>query len=90
MAQRLKANERIQVEEKDGKPHKVQGRLVSYIIDSYRITPNWWEGYRPHNYWLIQVKEKALKVYQVEASESEGVGVAPPDEEGWFFSKYVA
>ena len=90
MARRLKVNERIQVEEKDGKPHKVQGRLVSHIIDGYRVWPNWWEGYRPRNYWVLQVEEKVMEIYQVEAATSDGVGVAPPDDEGWFFSKYVA
>ena len=78
MARRLRLDEPIQVEDKPGKPCpvpvKVQGRPVGVVIDGYRICPNWWEGHKPRNYWLIEVEDKTLEIYQT--------------KDGWFFGGY--
>ena len=53
----------VAVEMQDGLPYRVKGSRVSHLIDSYRLWPNWWEGYAPRDYWLFEVEAKTLEVY---------------------------
>lgn len=41
----------------------MNGQVVSYLVDAYRLWPNWWEGYAPRDYWLLETGAKTLLVY---------------------------
>ena len=62
----MKAGSVIEVSLNNGKPSSVNGQQVSQILDIYRIWPNWWEGYGIRNYYLLEIGEKSLEIYQVE------------------------
>ena len=48
---------RLEVETKGGAP-------ISFILDRYRVCPNWWEGYTPRNCYLLEVEGKTVCIYQ--------------------------
>jgi len=57
----------------ESKPKTVNGQAVWQIIDEYRIWPNWWEGYLPRDYYLLDTGNKTIEIYQTAV--------------GWFWNK---
>ncbi len=55
---------KLTVKLEENKPKTVNGRQVLQIIDEYRIWPNWWEGYSPRNYFLLDIDNKTMTIYQ--------------------------
>lgn len=47
-----------------GLPAWIGQQPISFVLDHYRVCPNWWEGYFPRDYYLVEVGEKTLCIYQ--------------------------
>jgi hypothetical protein len=49
---------------RNGLPTALGGKAISFIIDHYRVCPNWWEGYNPRDYYLVDVLGRTVCIYQ--------------------------
>ena len=58
----------LNVEVQDGLPRSVNGRVVSHLVDRYRLWPRWWEGYTPRDYYLLELDNKTLELYLCDGS----------------------
>ena len=59
----MKKASTLKVELQNGQPCRVNGKTVSFLVDRYRLWPNWWEGYAPRDYLLLDAEGKTLLVY---------------------------
>lgn len=54
----------LDVTVRNGLPALIGQQPISFILDRYRVCPNWWEGYFPRDYYLLELGGKTLCIYQ--------------------------